>query len=107
MDQSRSPNRLLLTTSFDREMATAAAPSASPSVCGDGVVDRDEECDAASENVAPQDAYNSEACTTLCRKAARCGDRVVDPDFGEQCDGSAACDQHCHTVLTRTSDDAQ
>lgn len=75
--------------------------------CGDGLVDGNEGCDAGSRNVAPQNAYGSEACTTLCRKAARCGDRVVDPDFGEQCDGSAACDQDCHTVLTRTSGDAQ
>lgn len=71
--------------------------------CGNGIVNGKEECDAGRSNVPPQDAYDSQACTTLCRKAARCGDGIVDRAFGEQCDGSAACDGRCHTVLTQNA----
>jgi cysteine-rich repeat protein len=51
------------------------------SVCGDGVVTPDEECDAGADN-GPA-TYNG--CTTKCKRGAYCGDGQVDmPD--EDCD---------------------
>jgi cysteine-rich repeat protein len=58
------------------------------SVCGDGVVEGNEECDAGLMN---SDAL-SDSCRKNCRKA-RCGDGVQDSN--EQCDGTPNCNSLC------------
>ena len=54
-------------------------------LCGDGVVDGDEECDAGAANSDAQ----PDACRTTCVEAS-CGDGVVDTD--EDCDDGNAVD---------------
>jgi fibro-slime domain-containing protein len=56
------------------------AKSECTSVCGDGVVTPDEECDDGTNNA--DDAYNG--CTTTCERSAFCGDGTVN--------GPEACD---------------
>jgi fibro-slime domain-containing protein len=63
--------------------------------CGDGVVQAPEDCDDGAGNVAPANAYGSGVCTTSCTRAPRCGDHRVDNQFGEMCDGGAACTSAC------------
>ena len=55
-------------------------------VCGDGVVSGREECDEGAGNSDAPDA----ACRTDCT-AQRCGDAIVDPAAGEQCEATADC----------------
>jgi hypothetical protein len=63
-------------------------------VCGNGIVEGDEECDAGIEN---SDALPG-ACRSSCRQAF-CGDGVVDP--GEQCEpgGAIACSDSCRNEI--------
>lgn len=56
-------------------------------VCGDGVAEGEEECDAGEEN----DDFKQGACRTDC-KSAGCGDGIVDFILGEQCDDVNADD---------------
>jgi len=55
-------------------------------VCGDGVVAGDEECDAAEQNSDDPDA----PCRSDC-SLPRCGDAIVDPGAGEECESNAQC----------------
>jgi hypothetical protein len=63
--------------------------------CGDGIVEGAEQCDngAANSNTTP------DACRTNCQKAS-CGDQVVDPGNGEQCDppNGTTCDSTCRSI---------
>ncbi|HEU4583937.1 MAG TPA: DUF4215 domain-containing protein, partial [Polyangiaceae bacterium] len=63
--------------------------------CGDGIKQGPEDCDDGTGNVAPANAYGSGVCTTSCSYAPRCGDHRVDSQFGELCDGGAACTSAC------------
>ncbi|KAL6053134.1 Fibrinogen C-terminal domain-containing protein [Balamuthia mandrillaris] len=59
------------------------------SICGNGVLDHDEDCDAGPLNSNAPDG----PCRKGCR-ARRCGDGILDPSFGELCDaGPANSDQ--------------
>ncbi len=69
--------------------ATTGEPMPPPVTCGDGAVQRGEECDDGNAN-------NSDACLNTCSKA-KCGDGLV---YGgvEQCDtsgASAQCNGNC------------
>jgi hypothetical protein len=66
--------------------------------CGDGTVSAGEACDDGSRNLAVADAYGSDACTIACSLAPRCGDGRVDLEFGESCDGGAACSGACNVI---------
>ncbi len=74
-------------------------------VCGDGVVSDDEECDDG--------ANNSDVLPDHCRSDCElpwCGDGVVDPGSGEQCEppGTLLCTSTCENRLplpARTSRD--
>jgi fibro-slime domain-containing protein len=56
------------------------------SVCGDGVVAGNEQCDSGTLNVPVVTAYGRGVCTTDCALAPYCGDAKVQQQFGEQCD---------------------
>lgn len=63
----------------------------STQVCGNKIVDKGEECDLGSDNGSP-----TSTCTSDCHKVSRvCGNGMVDPDTGEDCDpgpmDSAGC----------------
>ena len=59
-----------------------------------------EPCDNGSNNVAPATAYGPGVCTTACAAAPRCGDGVLQTQFGEQCDGSKNCTSMCTIYIT-------
>jgi fibro-slime domain-containing protein len=51
--------------------------------CGDGRTDAEEQCD----NGTNMDAYGAQTgCGPGCKLPARCGDAVVQTEYGEQCD---------------------
>jgi len=60
-------------------------------MCGDSVVESNEECDDGASN-----ANIPDACRTNC-KAPRCGDGIV--DSGEECDGEQFCSAVCTIVV--------
>lgn len=64
------------------------AKSECVSVCGDGVVTPDEECDDGANNA--DDAYNG--CTTECERSAFCGDGTVNGP--EVCDDGVNLSQY-------------
>ena len=57
--------------------------------CGDTMTNGPEQCDNGPAN-SPT-AYGPGQCTAACTTAPYCGDGVVEPQFGEQCDGGANC----------------
>jgi cysteine-rich repeat protein len=61
-------------------------------VCGNGRLEDDEDCDDGGANSDTR----ADACRTDCRDP-RCGDRVVDPDNGEQCEppNTLLCSTDC------------
>jgi fibro-slime domain-containing protein len=72
--------------------------------CGDGNVDEAggmEECDKGKEN-GLNAAYGGTGCKASCQLPARCGDRVLDTNFGETCDegpdNSDASGSFCSTM---------
>jgi fibro-slime domain-containing protein len=65
--------------------------------CGDGVKNGPEECDAGRMNNAK---YGEMGCTPGCKVPHRCGDKIIDTAFGEQCDdgdlnGKGLCETTC------------
>ncbi|MDC0666940.1 DUF4215 domain-containing protein [Nannocystis radixulma] len=76
------------TTNVDPATATASSSTTSPGpdpLCGNGMMESDEECDDGNEIL-------TDACA-LCQSAA-CGDGFVWDEF-EECDGSPGCDAEC------------
>ena len=66
-------------------------PPRPPNVCGNGVVERTEECDGGSE---------TQTCNANCTNT-RCGDGIVNLHAGEQCDdrntvNEDGCSSICH-----------
>ena len=79
-------------------LLAACGSSSNGPVCGDGVVDRGEQCDDGANNGAPGDTCSA-TCTLV--QQARCGDGTVDP--GEQCDEGASngtAGAHCSMTCT-------
>src|SRR3569833_1416934 len=83
----RHPRAPLL-TSLDTQCA----------VCGNGVVEAPEECDAGDKNGQP-----GSGCSKDCKKKSYCGAGHVDE--GEECDAGekngkpgSGCDEKCHSV---------
>ncbi len=64
--------------------------------CGDGIKNGTEQCDNGSMNSVT--AYGVGQCTAACLTAPYCGDGIVEPAFGEQCDGTDGCVE-CHFVI--------
>lgn len=60
-------------------------------VCGNSIVEFPEECD---EGVAGTGTAN---CTYNCT-ISFCGDNIVNPLDGEQCDGGNSCDANCQVT---------
>jgi fibro-slime domain-containing protein len=66
------------------------------SVCGDGIVTADEVCDDGVN----AGAYGS--CTSDCKgRGPYCGDGKVDPQNGEECDGTPNCSPGCRLSVAR------
>jgi fibro-slime domain-containing protein len=66
--------------------------------CGDGMVTDGEQCDNGSN----MDAYGAmSGCAPGCKLPARCGDKLVQTEYGEQCDdgtnsgGYGGCTSQC------------
>jgi fibro-slime domain-containing protein len=64
--------------------------------CGDGTMNGSEQCDNGSMNSAT--AYGMNACTAGCQRAPFCGDNIVESAFGEECEGTAGC-QDCQIII--------
>lgn len=60
-------------------------------VCGNSIVEFPEECD---EGVA---GTGTATCTYNCT-ISFCGDNIVNPLDGEQCDGGNSCDANCQVT---------
>jgi hypothetical protein len=54
--------------------------------CGDGIVQGPEECDHGAGN---GQGSGVSGCTLSCRRYHYCGDGVVDPTVGDECDFGA------------------
>jgi fibro-slime domain-containing protein len=65
--------------------------------CGDGIKNGPEVCDNGASNESPSIAYGAGVCTTACTAAPYCGDGIVQPQFGEVCDGTPGCNVQCKT----------
>lgn len=91
-DVTTGPDAASTSTDTTDDVSTTSVP-----VCGDGVIDGDEECDAGEGN-------NDEGvCTSAC-KLARCGDGLV--GAGEDCDdGNDDEDDACSSACVPTCGD--
>jgi len=65
--------------------------------CGDGSKNGPEQCDNGAAN-SPT-AYGMNACTSACMVAPYCGDGIVEPAFGEKCDGGTSCSSSCQWIV--------
>ena len=77
------------------------SPTPPPAVCGNGIVEDDEECDLGTDN------DDNGMCTVQC-KNARCGDGFLQPDIGEECDDGNSnqgdgCSNDCKFETISTS----
>ena len=78
--------------------STTDAPTTSPGLCGDGVLDIEEECDLGPDNA------DDGACTTSCT-LARCGDGLIQEVNDESCDDGldnsdeGACTGSCSVAV--------
>ncbi len=61
--------------------------------CGDGVKDPNERCDDGNN-------VNGDGCDENCGLEPFCGDGIIDPQLGEQCDppNVPGCDANCHAT---------
>jgi fibro-slime domain-containing protein len=63
--------------------------------CGDGMIDgMYEQCDQGDNN-----GKGYGFCAIDCKLGPRCGDKIVQTDAGEECDGTAACDNSCKKII--------
>jgi cysteine-rich repeat protein len=89
------------TTSISDGVCIAGACQVS--TCGDGVVGPGEVCD-------DHDEVGGDGCSSDCRSTEVCGDEVVDPFVGEECDSGLAgrssdgCASSCDVELELWSD---
>jgi hypothetical protein len=60
-----------------------------------------EQCDKGASNVVPAAAYGMGICSTACVPAPYCGDGIVQPPFGEQCDGTTDCSPMCQPLTPK------
>jgi cysteine-rich repeat protein len=56
------------------------------SICGNGIVDPSEACDAPSETGAYSTTILGRQCRIDCRFGPYCGDGILQAQFGEECD---------------------
>jgi fibro-slime domain-containing protein len=65
--------------------------------CGDGIVTAPEQCDlGAAMNTG---AYGG--CNPDCTLAPYCGDKIIQPAYGEQCDSTPNCGPDCKLVIVQ------
>lgn len=69
----------------DADAEVDAEVDARVAVCGDGIVEGDEFCD---------DSGDSATCNANCTPA-ECGDQIVNPMAGEECDANELCTPEC------------
>lgn len=79
------------TTTETTETTAVTASSTGAPMCGDGKPDPGEACDDGPANA------DDAACTSSCQLAA-CGDGLLCPACGEECEGGPndECDDQCH-----------
>ena len=61
--------------------------------CGDGILDEGEECDDGNN-------VDGDKCSAECDIEPYCGDGIIQPELGEQCDppNVPGCDANCHAT---------
>ena len=94
-DAATRPMGCRLPNSTDPE--AECTPDCKPRFCGDGAVDGLEQCDGAALGTATCADFGyyrgAPTCSSVCQLevagcAGRCGDGLVEPVFGEFCDGA-------------------
>ncbi len=72
--------------------------------CGDGTQDQGEACDDGCllgvPGVCEPGVDDGDGCSATCTIEGRCGDGIVQPELGEQCEppNTATCDANCHPL---------
>ncbi len=61
--------------------------------CGDGILDAGEQCDDGN-------LVDGDGCSSTCQKEPFCGDGIIQPGRGEQCEppNTPGCDANCHAT---------
>ncbi len=71
------------------------------SICGNALVDSDEQCDVPGETGAYSTTIAGRQCNTSCRFGPYCGDGILQTQFAEQCDdGNNVSGDFCSATCT-------
>lgn len=76
---------LLSTVSLNAQTFTATT-TISLSICGDSVVDVNEDCDSPGEVGNYSTTIAGRECTPICKWGPYCGDGILQTQYGEECD---------------------
>jgi len=81
--------QLIILTTYPLSLVAqtlSASTTLTLSICGNGIVDANEECDVPGETGVYSTTIVGRQCNALCRFGPYCGDGILQTQFGEECD---------------------